>query len=341
MEKPISSSEEARARRSASLDYARGLLTLGETSCSNTCELATRLDPSGSSGRTSREFYPLTEGGLSRPSSKRWLNCGLGGGFCWRVLDAQFFGVAQRRRRVFVVVNTRDWRRAAAVLLERDCLRGDSPSSRDKRKALAGLPGGGAVERRAQAPGEAHVRAGGCGPGPVRGEGAAPGAAYALQVRCGCEGGGKGALLQEDVSATLATSNTQTLFQPTACYSIAGDIARGAHMRQNGKGWSDDGASPTVTTLDVPAVAFTQNQRDEVRLEGCDGQVVGAIAASPGSKNQHYVCMADDAAKSAVDCDMCGTLKRGGLPFVAYRAAERTTSGPCAPGTTRGRVTRT
>lgn len=268
-----------------------------------------------------------------------------GGGFCWRVLDAQFFGVAQRRRRVFVVVNTRDWRRAAAVLLERDCLRGDSPSSRDKRKALAGLPGGGAVERRAQAPGEAHVRAGGCGPGPVRGEGAAPGAAYALQVRCGCEGGGKGALIQEDVSATLATSNTQTLFQPTAtafewdmgakargvglaneqsptlkangkcpavCYSIAGDIARGAHMRQNGKGWSDDGASPTVTTLDVPAVAFTQNQRDEVRLEGCDGQVVGAIAASPGSKNQHYVCMADDAAKSAVDCDMCGTLKRGG-----------------------------
>ena len=90
-------------------------------------------------------------------------------------------------------------------------------------------------------------------------------------------------MLQEDVSATLATSNTQTLFQPTACYSIAGDIARGAHMRQNGKGWSDDGASPTVTTLDVPAVAFTQNQRDVVRLEGCDGQVVGSIAASPGS----------------------------------------------------------
>lgn len=35
-----------------------------------------------------------------------------------------------------------------------------------------------------------------------------------MLVRCGCAGGGKGALIQDDVSATLATSNTQTLFQP-------------------------------------------------------------------------------------------------------------------------------
>lgn len=63
------------------------------------------------------------------------------GGGAWRVLDAQFFGVAQRRRRVFLVVNTRDWRRAAAVLQDAEILRGNSSASRAKRKELAGTVG--------------------------------------------------------------------------------------------------------------------------------------------------------------------------------------------------------
>ena len=46
-------------------------------------------------------------------------------GFAYRVLDAQFFGVAQRRRRVFVVGYLGDWRRAAAVLFERESRRRD------------------------------------------------------------------------------------------------------------------------------------------------------------------------------------------------------------------------
>lgn len=66
------------------------------------------------------------------------------GGASWRVLDAQFFGVAQRRRRVFLVVNTRDWRRAAPVLFERESLRWDYPSGREKREALTGGLAGGA-----------------------------------------------------------------------------------------------------------------------------------------------------------------------------------------------------
>jgi DNA (cytosine-5)-methyltransferase 1 len=53
----------------------------------------------------------------------------LGYGIAYRVLDAQFFGVAQRRRRVFVVGYLGDWRRAAAVLFERHSLSGD-PSPR-------------------------------------------------------------------------------------------------------------------------------------------------------------------------------------------------------------------
>jgi DNA (cytosine-5)-methyltransferase 1 len=54
----------------------------------------------------------------------------LGYGFAYRVLDAQYFGLAQRRKRVFVVGHLGDWRRAAAVLFERESLRWDSPPSR-------------------------------------------------------------------------------------------------------------------------------------------------------------------------------------------------------------------
>lgn len=49
-------------------------------------------------------------------------------GFAYRILDAQWFGVAQRRRRVFVVAHARDWRRAAAVLFERESVFGNPPS---------------------------------------------------------------------------------------------------------------------------------------------------------------------------------------------------------------------
>jgi DNA (cytosine-5)-methyltransferase 1 len=61
----------------------------------------------------------------------------LGYGFSYRVLDAQFFGIPQRRRRVFVVAHFGDWTRAAAVLFEREGLRGDPPKSRQKRKDVA------------------------------------------------------------------------------------------------------------------------------------------------------------------------------------------------------------
>lgn len=62
----------------------------------------------------------------------------LGYGFAYRVLDAQFFGVAQRRRRVFVVGHLGDWRRAAAVLFERHSLQGHPAPRRQAREGIAG-----------------------------------------------------------------------------------------------------------------------------------------------------------------------------------------------------------
>ncbi len=61
----------------------------------------------------------------------------LGYGIAYRILDAQFFGVPQRRRRVFVVGCLGDWRRAAEVLFEPGCLCGDSSKSRKARQAVA------------------------------------------------------------------------------------------------------------------------------------------------------------------------------------------------------------
>ena len=58
----------------------------------------------------------------------------LGYGFSYRVLDAQYCGVAQRRRRVFVVGHLGDWRPAAAVLFERHSLRRDLAPSRNEGK---------------------------------------------------------------------------------------------------------------------------------------------------------------------------------------------------------------
>jgi DNA (cytosine-5)-methyltransferase 1 len=62
----------------------------------------------------------------------------LGYGFAYRVLDAQWFGVAQRRRRVFVIGYLGDWQRAAEVLFESESVCRNSAPSREKRQDVAG-----------------------------------------------------------------------------------------------------------------------------------------------------------------------------------------------------------
>lgn len=56
----------------------------------------------------------------------------LGYNCAYRVLDCQYFGLAQRRKRVFVVGHRGDWRGPAAVLFEPGCMRRDNPPSRQK-----------------------------------------------------------------------------------------------------------------------------------------------------------------------------------------------------------------
>ena len=77
-----------------------------------------------------------SNGGLDFASLLRGMG-ELGYGFAYRVLDAQYFGVAQRRRRVFVVGYLGSWQRAAAVLFERHSLCGYPAPSREKRERIA------------------------------------------------------------------------------------------------------------------------------------------------------------------------------------------------------------
>ena len=84
-----------------------------------------------------------SNGGLDFASLLRGMG-ELGYGFAYRVLDAQYFGVAQRRRRVFVVGYLGNWRPAAAVLFERHSLCGYPAPSREKREGVAASVASGA-----------------------------------------------------------------------------------------------------------------------------------------------------------------------------------------------------
>jgi DNA (cytosine-5)-methyltransferase 1 len=64
----------------------------------------------------------------------------LGYGWAYRSLDAQYFRLAQRRRRVFVVGHLGDWRRAAAVLFERASLSGHPAPRREAGQAAPTIP---------------------------------------------------------------------------------------------------------------------------------------------------------------------------------------------------------
>lgn len=77
-----------------------------------------------------------------QPAGKRWTDAGCVYGpkrtVAWRILDAQYFGLAQRRRRVFVVASSRKDIDPVSILFERDSLRRDIAPSREAGKEVAG-----------------------------------------------------------------------------------------------------------------------------------------------------------------------------------------------------------
>ncbi|AAQ54959.2 putative DNA methylase [Burkholderia phage Bcep22] len=128
----------------------------------------------------------------------RWANAGCVYGpqraVAWRTLDAQYFGVAQRRRRVFVVASGRDWFDPTPVLFEWDGVRRDCPPRRGVRQAApSGTPRGTDGGRDVD-----HARAGRS----VAGDGSGKARTVALRGR---EGGGT-AELGGEVATCLRAS---------------------------------------------------------------------------------------------------------------------------------------
>lgn len=182
----------------------------------------------------------------------------LGYGLAWRVLDAQFFGVAQRRRRLFLV-----GRLGACppveVLAEPESLRGDYPSSREKREALAA-----AARRGASSAG--------------------------FKFHQGAGAGNIGFEAEQSPTCTADWHNPGVLTMHQNICIQGSMIGRSDENDPQGSGIEDDGASFTLNCTDRHGVpAFAQNTRDEVRIQG-DGTISGALSALPGMKQTTYVC---------------------------------------------------
>ena len=189
----------------------------------------------------------LTKSEVPMPYSGRWANAGMvrsgGADIAWCVYDSQYFGTAQRRRRVFLVADL-GGRRAGKVLFVPESLRGYFAAGGTPRQGASAFIEDGAGETgvRINAGEEGkgddgvyciiansinHSHTTGSG-----GLGCAKELSYTLtagdrhavtapsvtmRMRSGCKGGGKGPLCQTEKSATLQTANDQYLFSSESC----------------------------------------------------------------------------------------------------------------------------
>lgn len=202
----------------------------------------------------------------------------------WRTMDAQHWGVPQRRLRISLVLDLTGGR-AGEILFEPESLRGHfAPGITPGQGATGAVENGaGTADCTDAIPVNLQIatRHKSLGERTGLGIGRAGDVAYTLQeghehgvcclddakaytlkIRSGCEGGGKGALVQTEKSATLSTLQDQTLFvvEPTFC--IQGNtIDRADTAGANGTGVKED-VCYTLNTIDRPAVAFALDCRN-------------------------------------------------------------------------------
>jgi DNA (cytosine-5)-methyltransferase 1 len=164
------------------------------------------------------------------PKGGRWNKAGAiagnGWSLAWRQLDAQYWGVPQRRKRIALVVDF-GGQRAAEILFERTSL---SRNPDESVKAWKATP------RHSQASSYGRDRGS---------------KSYTLKIRSGCEGGGKGALVQTEKSATLSTLQDQGGSVMDVSYDVAGTLRAQEHGHQpiifDARGNGDGRTCPTIT----------------------------------------------------------------------------------------------
>ena len=211
-------------------------------------------------------------GGELFPTGTKWANSGYIIGpkrqVAWRVLDAQFFGVAQRRRRVFVIASARKGFDPSEILFEFEGVRRDSPPSRSPREDTARGTQKGFAEssfgnfRPTVTDGGTLKQSGG-----NLGGGSETLIVGTLDTQCGYEK----AAFQSVMSGHIVVHATQDPIlnnnlafplgrnsgQENGVYALQGNtIGRQAHNGGNGLGASLE-ISPTLTTADRHGVAYS------------------------------------------------------------------------------------
>lgn len=237
----------------------------------------------------------LVKAEVPMPRSGKWAYAGMVRSgerqLAWRTLDSQHFGVAQRRRRVFLVLGL-GGRSAAQILFEHEGVPGHTPQGREAGEEAAADPRGGAQSL-------VWKRRGGFGWSERR-DGVAP----TLESQGGSHqggpenlplipvgfnwqnGGNEGLAMRVDGVGPLDTSQTKAIAYPIQ------DGVR-TEKRQNGIGVGEGGEPGyTLDATGHQAVAFAQNSRNELRLEGGDGQRTDALSTGGGKPGQGYKAIA-------------------------------------------------
>ena len=270
--------------------------------------------PGALSSSSRRDFKAVleafTDAEVPMPGSGRWANAGMvrgrGVDLAWCVYDAQYFGTAQRRRRIFLIADFRG-QRSGEILFVPKSLSGYFAAGGTPRQGPAayaqsgaGTAGAGIDGYNAQMTGHVAATLGtNCGMSTGRngviempdGMGAAV-PAISMRIRCGCEGGGKGPLLQIEKSGTLATGNDQYLFAPKNAVEILND--QGGDSLSVEKG----GVSPTLrsqTHGNLPITAYAIQGSMIGRADGNGPQGDGInenVSFTLNTIDRHAVCMA-------------------------------------------------
>lgn len=225
----------------------------------------------------------------------------------WRVLDAQHFGVPQRRRRIFLVADFRG-ERAAEVLFERESGAGDTAESGEARTRVAApLTRGTSSGRGVNPPGR-------------RQEDDENLVAYTLPA--------------SGRHADDGSGNRQVM-------AFAWQQGDDSKFNEGGKGRSYIARAGDYTgalgETRQDAIAFTQNTRDEVRQINGDGQLVGVLPAQPGMKQQNYLAYPQQFGVRRLTPTECERLQgfprgwtEGFSDSVRYRMLGNAVAVPCA-----------
>ena len=229
----------------------------------------------------------ITETEIPMPENNKWADAGLvewdGGSLAWRVLDAQYWGVPQRRRRIFLVADF-GGHSAGEILFESKGLPRDIAESGEARERFAPR-----IE-------------------------SSTGGASVVRMRAGCAGGGKGALVSRERSLTLAANtNDQVLFTgncltPWDC--------------QAKRIYKNDGVFPALQSMEIngekPGSVYVPDKARSLTVKAsgsfcADGRGPDVVATGYDAYQHHNWRKSDTVGPLTAD----GSHVRGDTPLVA------------------------